>query len=59
MTRVLVTGGAGRMGREAALALLEAEDLTQVAAVDVSDVGEEVAPGESPPAQRRLFRSSR
>lgn len=45
MTRVLVTGGAGRMGREAALALQEADDLTQVAAVDVTGVGEEVAPG--------------
>lgn len=45
MIRVLVTGAAGRMGREAALALAEASDLEQVGAVDTVGIGETVAEG--------------
>ncbi|MBX3096608.1 MAG: 4-hydroxy-tetrahydrodipicolinate reductase, partial [Fimbriimonadaceae bacterium] len=45
MTRVLVTGAAGRMGKEAALAIAEANDLEQVGAVDTVGLGEEVSEG--------------
>ncbi|HZK17913.1 MAG TPA: 4-hydroxy-tetrahydrodipicolinate reductase [Clostridia bacterium] len=42
MTRVVVTGAAGRMGREAVRAILKADDMQLVGAVDVAHVGEDV-----------------
>ncbi len=41
MIRVVVTGAAGRMGREAVRAILKAKDMELVGAVDITQIGED------------------
>jgi 4-hydroxy-tetrahydrodipicolinate reductase len=44
MTRVVITGAYGRMGREVIKGILSADDFTLVGAVDVNGVGEDIGP---------------